>query len=156
MTGETVAVRGFDDETSGGHSGEAFVERGGANAAGRAQFGERPGLVSPCKGGGDALIDGRRVDAALGLAIGPHRLESQGVVVLDQFKGNARHGGGGPMLNGQDDAIVTVAPEIEVGIAPGMEFRGSAQRLPGADGAGSLLGVVDEHDGDGVTPLQFA
>jgi hypothetical protein len=26
------------------------------------------------------------------------------------------------MLNGQDDAVVTVTPEIEIGIAPGMEL----------------------------------
>ena len=60
------------------------------------------------------------------------------------------------MLDGQDDAIVTVAPEIEVGIAPGVEFGRSAQGLTGADGAGALSGVVDDGDGDGVAPLQFA
>jgi hypothetical protein len=60
------------------------------------------------------------------------------------------------MLDGQDDTIVTVAPEIEVGIAPGMEFRRSAQGLAGAHGTGALLGVVDKDDGDGVAPLQFA
>ena len=59
------------------------------------------------------------------------------------------------MLDGQDDAIVAVAAEIEVGITPGVEFRRSAQGLTGADGAGSLSGMVDERDGDGVTPLQF-
>jgi hypothetical protein len=37
-----------------------------------------------------------------------------------------------------------------------MELRGSAQGLTGAYGAGALFGVVDEHDGDGVAPLQLA
>ena len=60
------------------------------------------------------------------------------------------------MFDGQDDAIVTVSAEIEVGIAPGMELRRSAQGLPGADGAGSFFGMVDKHDGDGVAPLRFA
>ena len=156
MSGEAVTVGGFDDETGGGHGGEAFVECGGADAAGCPQFGERPGLAAVGEGRGDALIDGSRLDTPLRLAIGLHRLEGQGVVALDQFKRYARHGGGGPMLDGQDDTIVTVAPEIEVGIAPGMELRGSAQGLPGADGTGALFGVVDEHDGDGVAPLQFA
>ena len=55
-----------------------------------------------------------------------------------------------------DDAIVAVAAEIEVGIAPGVEFGRSAQSLTGADGAGALPGVVDDGDGDGVTALQFA
>jgi hypothetical protein len=62
----------------------------------------------------------------LRLVIGWDRFEGQGVVALDQFNCNARHGGGGPMLNGQDNAIVTVVPRIEVGIAPGVELRGSA------------------------------
>ena len=57
------------------------------------------------------------------------------------------------MLDGQDDVIVTVAAEIEVGIATGMELRRSAQSLTGADGAYTLFGIVDGRDGDGVAPL---
>ena len=60
------------------------------------------------------------------------------------------------MLDGQDDAIVAVAAEIEVGIAPGVELGRSAQGLAGADGAGALSGMVDDRDGDGVATLQFA
>jgi hypothetical protein len=51
-SGETVSVGGFDDETGGGHGGEAFVERGGENAARCSQFGERPWLAAACKGCG--------------------------------------------------------------------------------------------------------
>jgi hypothetical protein len=57
------------------------------------------------------------------------------------------------MLDGQDDVIVTVAAEIEVGIATGMELRRSAQSLTGADGAYTLFGIVDGRDGDSVAPL---
>ena len=53
----------------------------------------------------------------LGLVIGLNRLEGECVVALDQFKRDAWRGGGGTMLDGQDDAIVTIPPEIEVGIA---------------------------------------
>jgi hypothetical protein len=119
-TGEAVSVGGFVDQTGGGHGGEALVERGGADAAGRAQFGERPGLVAACKGRGDALIEGVWFDTMLGLTLGLHRLEGECLIALDQFKCHPRHGGGGPVLDGQDDAIVTVAPKIEVGIAPGV------------------------------------
>ena len=42
--GEAVAVGGFDDEAGGGHGGETFIESGGADAAGSAQFGEWPRL----------------------------------------------------------------------------------------------------------------
>ena len=60
------------------------------------------------------------------------------------------------MLDGQDDAIVAVAAEIEIGIAPGVELRGAAQGLSGASGRRTFSGMVDEHDGDGVTALQIA
>ncbi len=96
-------------------------------------------MLAVGEGCGDALIDGGWSDTALGLAIGLRRLEGKSVIALDQFKRNARHGSGGTMLDGQDDAIVTVSAEIEVEIAPGMELRRSAQGLPGADGAGSFF-----------------
>ena len=92
----------------------------------------------------------------LGLVIGLNRLEGECVAALDQFKRDAWRGDGGTMLDGQDDTIITVPPEIEIGIAPGMELRRSAQGLPGTDGAGALFGMVDEHHGDGVATLQFA
>ena len=64
------------------------------------------------------------------------------------------------MLDGQRDiaafAEIAVAAEVEVGIAPGMELGGTSQGLAGADVAGTLLGVVDDDDGDGVAALQLA
>ena len=60
------------------------------------------------------------------------------------------------MLDGERDAIVGVATEVEVGIAPGMEFGRAAQGLAGAEGSGALPGVMDDGDGDGMASLQFA
>jgi hypothetical protein len=117
--GEAVSVGGFDDEAGGGHRGEALVESGGANAAGCPQFGERLRLLAVREGCGDALIDRSR----LGVAFELDGLECKGVVTLGEFKCDALHGGGGAMLDGQDDAIVAVAAEIEVGIAPGVTLR---------------------------------
>ena len=156
VTGEAVTVDGFDDETGGGHGREARVEGGGADAAGCPQFGERPWLLAVQEGGGDSVIDGGRLERSVGLAIGLNRFEGKSAVALDQFERDAWHGGSGTMLDGQDDTIVTVPPEIEVGIAPGVELRRSAQGLTGTNGARALFGVMDEHHGDGVAPLQFA
>ena len=78
------------------------------------------------------------------------------MIALDEFERDAGDGGSGAMFDGQDDAILAVAAQIEVGIAPGVEFRRSAQGLTGADGAGSLSGVVNEDNSDGVTALQLA
>ena len=59
------------------------------------------------------------------------------------------------MLDGEDE-IVAVAAQVEVRVAPGVEFGRAAQRLAGACLAGALAGVVDEHDGDGEPALQLA
>jgi hypothetical protein len=75
------------------------------------------------------------------------------VITLGQFERHTGHGGGGAMLDGQHDAIVAVAAKVEVGITPGVEFRRSAQGLASADGAGSLPGMVDDRDGDGMAAL---
>ena len=154
--GEAVTVGGFDDKTGGGHGGETLVEGCGADAARCAQCGERPGLLAIGEGCGDALIDGLRLDAAPGLTICLDRLEGQSVVAFGQFKRQSGHGGGGAMLDSQDDAIVAVAAEIEVGVTPGVELRRSAQGLTGADGARPLSGMVDKRDGDGMAALYFA
>jgi hypothetical protein len=53
------------------------------------------------------------------------------------------------MLDGQNDMIVTVAPEIEVGISQGMEFRRSTKSPTGANGACALFGMMDDDDGGG-------
>ena len=83
-------------------------------------------------------------------------LEREGVGALGESQGDAGDGGGGAMLGGEDDAVVAVAAEIEVGIAPGMELGGAAQGLAGADGAATLAGVVDDGDGNRVAALKIA
>ena len=60
------------------------------------------------------------------------------------------------MFDGERDAIVGVAAEVEVGISPGVEFGRSAQGLTGSDGSGALPGMVDDGDGCGMASLQFA
>jgi hypothetical protein len=53
-------------------------------------------------------------------------------------------------------ARIAVAAEVEVGISPGMELGGAAQSLSGAEVTGALPGVVDDDDGEAMTPLQLA
>src|SRR6201995_2653197 len=142
---ETVTVCGFGNDAGGGHGGETLVEGGGADAADGAQIRERPGLLAVGKGCGDALIQGSRCHAALRQAVGS-----------DRFEGESGHGGGGAMLDGQDDAVVTIAPQIEIGVAPGVELRRAAQGLAGADVARAFLGMMDDGDGERVAALEFA
>jgi len=114
-SGEAVSVGGFDDEASGGHGGEAFVESGGADVAGCAQLGEWPRFAAIGESGCDALIHGSRLGAAIRLVMRlVDGLEGKSVVALSEFERHTGHGGGGAMLDGQYDAIVAVAAEIEV------------------------------------------
>src|SRR5271167_4866302 len=78
------------------------------------------------------------------------RLEGKGAVALGEFERHTGHGGGSPMLDGQDDTIVTVAAKVEGGSPPRRGFRRSAQGLPGTHGTGALSGMVDDRDGDGM------
>ena len=60
------------------------------------------------------------------------------------------------MLDGQDDAIVAVAAKVELESPQAWNSDDPRRAMAGADGAGSLSGVVDGHDGDGMAALQLA
>jgi hypothetical protein len=64
------------------------------------------------------------------LVIGVRRLQGKGVIALCERERDAGDGRGGAMLDGERDAIVGVATEVEVGIAPGVEFGRAAQAWP--------------------------
>ena len=61
------------------------------------------------------------MDGAIGLGIGLDGPQPQreGVIALGKFERDAGDGRGGAMLDGERDAIVGVAAEVEVGISPG-------------------------------------
>src|SRR5271155_4195052 len=82
-------------------------------------------------------------------------LQGEGGATLCQLDGDGGHGWRGTMLDRQRE-IIAVAAQIEVGIAPGMELRGAAQRLTGADAATALLGVMDDEHGNVMPALQLA
>ena len=59
------------------------------------------------------------------------------------------------MFDGQRQ-LVTIAAQIEVAVAPGVELGGAAQRLAGAGVGRTLAGVMDDEDGHVVAALQVA
>jgi hypothetical protein len=59
------------------------------------------------------------------------------------------------MLDGEGE-IIAVAAQIEIGVTPGVELGGAAQRLTGADAATTLLGVMDDEHGNAMPAPQFA
>ncbi len=82
VTDEAVTIGGFDDESGGGHGGEALIERCGTNTAGCAKGGERLGVGAVGQGCGNALVDGTRLKWAVGPTNGLDRLEGKGIVAL--------------------------------------------------------------------------
>ena len=88
--------------------------------------------------------------------VGLNGLQGESVIALSEFECHRGNSGGGAMFDGQNNALVAVTAKIEVGITPGVEFGRSAQGLTGTDGCGALPGVMDNGDGCGVSPLQFA
>ena len=80
-------------------------------------------------------------------------LASAGVIGGQQVERQRRWRGCGTMLDGEPQAVGP-AGQIEVGIAPGPEVAGAAQRLAGKGGA-ALAGMVDEEDGGVEGACQF-
>lgn len=81
------------------------------------------------------------------LRIGLNGREGKTVVRVDEFERHAGRGGSRAMLDVEDDPIVAIVAQVEVGIAPSVEFRRSVQDLGGADGADPFPGMADESDG---------
>ena len=133
---------GLAEAAGGGEGGKTLVEGGGADAAARAQLGERQRAVDIGECGSDALVDGTGSRRLRGSRFDD--LERESVGALSEFECHAGHGRSGAVLDGQGDiaafAEIAVAAEVEVGIAPGMELGGASQGLAGADVAGALLG----------------
>jgi hypothetical protein len=154
--GGPIAFGGFDDAARGGHGGEALVERGGANAADGPQIGEGLGLAGGGEGGGDAVVEGVWLDGDLCGALAFDDLEGERVGALNEVESESGHGGGGAVFDDEGDTVIGVATQIEIGIAPGVELGGTAERLSGAHGAGALSGVMDEDDGEAMAALQVA
>src|SRR5579864_4758713 len=64
--------------------------------------------------------------------------EREGVTALGEFDPHRLCRRCGAMLNGEGE-IIAVAAQIEIGVPPGVELGGAAQRLTGADTATTLL-----------------
>jgi hypothetical protein len=72
-----------------------------------------------------------------------------------ELEGDMILGGSGAML-GAEGQLGTFATQVEVGVAPAMEFAGTAEGLAGATGVGVFAGVVDQEDGQVELALEFA
>jgi len=63
--------------------------------------------------------------------------------------------GGGAMLDGERE-LVSVTTQVEIGVAPGVEFGRAAERLAAAHFRAAFACVMHEQDGDVVLALELA
>jgi hypothetical protein len=63
--------------------------------------------------------------------------------------------GDGAVLD-REREVVVAASQVEIGIAPGVQISGAAERLTAESGGGVLAQVVDEDDGEVVSALEIA
>ena len=59
------------------------------------------------------------------------------------------------MLGGKSQ-LGTLAPHIEIGVTPAVEFAGTAQGLARAAGVGVFAGMMNQQDGQLELALEFA
>ena len=137
----------------GGERGDPLVEGSGADAAVATQLGERErscGIGQRCN---DALVERAWRRRHGGWLLDDFK--SKGITAPHQLDPHRLRGRCGAMFDRQGQ-IIAVAAQIEIGVTPGVEFGGPAQRLTGADTACTLLGVMDDQDGDGMPALQLS
>ena len=154
LADEVITVGGFGDVSGIGQCGQPLVEGGGAHPAACAQIGEGLRLTGFGEGGKDAIVDGLRGGGRQGLAL--DEFEGECRTALDELEGLPGDAGSGAMFDGQGEAVIGIAAQVEVGVAPGVELGGAAQGLAGAHVAGAFAGVVDEDNGGAVAALQVA
>jgi hypothetical protein len=101
-----------------------------------AQLREWDGAAGPGESPGDALVygGGRR----LGRRAALDHLQGERIAALSELEGDRGPGGRRAKLDGERE-VVGVTAEVEVRVAPGVEFGGAAQGLPGADAAAAFL-----------------
>jgi hypothetical protein len=147
-----VAVVGLGDLAMGSEGGEMGIECRVAYATGCTELANGH-LTILRESLGDAVVERGGRWVVLGTAVDGG--QGQDIALMDQLQGYRGSRGCGAVLDRQRE-VVSAAVEVEVGVAPGMEFGGAAQGLAIADAAAALLGVVDHGDGDTMMSLQFA
>ena len=74
---------------------------------------------------------------------------------LSQLERDMVLAGSGAMLGGKSE-LGTLAPHIEIGVPPAVEFAGTAQSLARAAGVGVFAGMMNQQDGQLKLALEFA
>jgi hypothetical protein len=149
-----VTTGNTEDQALANQIGQGVAKGGGAHGTEFAQLFHRNGAIEAGQGFSDTVgwterAGGGRVQRA------SKDFQSQSRTVLSQLDGKGIGGGGGTVFSGEGESILLSA-QVEVGVAPAVEFARSAQGLSGPGTTGILAGVVHDHHGELVLALKFA
>ena len=141
------------DQTLLGELSQAGAKGGGADAAESAQLLDRgrlgelsQGLADPFQGGEGVLRRRRgRFD----------QRESPGRTALSQLQRDLILRSG-PAMFGRENQLGGTTAQVEVGVAPAVQFAGAAQGLSGTSGMAIFPGVMDQQDGQLELALELA
>ena len=154
-----VASRLLADATSGDELGERRRDGRVAEAAELAKRG-RGQRRSRFRESGFDDLDGRRSRCGGEVGFGrSHDVIDRGqrdcIVVDSEPHGHGRDGCSGAVFGGECQ-LLAVTAQVEIGIAPRVEFARATQGLTSAHFAAALSRMVHEHDGEAKSTLQLA
>ena len=130
------------------------AERFGANSAEFAQLLHREDRFLELGQGGTDALDGSGFGFGLGARRSFHHRQSQGRTGLSELERDMVLGRSGAMFGGQGQ-LASFAAHVEIGVAPAMEFTGTAQGLAWTAAVGVLARVMNQEDGQLKLALQF-
>ena len=150
---ELVAAGVAVDLAALGQLGQRRTEGGGADTAAFSQRVNRDRFLELGQRLADALDGSGR---GIGLrAAGGDDGQGQGRSGRRELERDMILGGSGAVFGGEGQ-LGTFAAQVEVGVAPAMQFAGTAQGLAGASGVGVFAGMVHQKDGQVELALEFA
>jgi len=132
------------DQSRGRELGQGGTQSCGAHTAELAQAPQGGGLGQSRQGLAHPLGGGWRRLRWGGSCF--HDGQGQGGTGLGELERDVVAARSGAVLGGQGQ-LGASAPEVEIGVAPAVQFAGAAQGLAGAAGVGVFAGVVDQHHG---------
>ena len=135
-----------------GELGQGGADGGGAQAAELAQAVNGEGFLPVSQDATNALND--RLDGGIGEGVAGAG-QSQGRAGLGEVQRDVVLGRSDAMLGGEGQ-LGALAAQVEVGVAPAVEFAGAAQGLARAGGVGVLAGVMNQEHGQLELALQLA
>ena len=150
---DLVAFWVANDFSVGGELGQGRADGGGADATEFLQPLNGDGFLELGQGLTHSLYRGGRSFGLNRRAC--HHAQGQGRARFGELERDVVPARRGAMFGGEGQ-LGAFAAQIQIGVAPAVEFTGTAQGLARAAGVGVFTGMMNQHDGQLKLALKFA